>query len=71
MRYSSQAVLGLLAVLSIASVQTLDMGHGGRHLYANAVNDIITDDGLIFDTRTSAALGVDVTATAHNALNAA
>lgn len=69
MRYSSQVVLGLLAVLSIASVQTMDMGHGTRHLYASAVNDINTDDGLIFDTRATTAAGVNALAHTRNSLS--
>lgn len=71
MRYSSQTVFGLLDILSIASVQTMDMGHGTRHLYANAVNDIGTDDGLIFDTRSTTAVGVDALAQVRNSLSAA
>lgn len=63
MRYSSQAILGLLAVLSIASVQTFDMSHGARHYYVRAVSDIGTDDGLIFDT--SAGATKDIMASLH------
>ncbi|GAA5628389.1 hypothetical protein Brsp05_03687 [Brucella sp. NBRC 12953] len=71
MRYSSQAVLGLLAILSIASVQTIDMSHGSRHFYARAVNDIGTDDGLIFDTRSTTTVDMNAVAHARNALGAA
>jgi len=70
MRYSSQTVFGLLAILSIALVQTMDMGHGTRHFYANAVNDISTDDGLIFETRATTAAGVNAIAQVRNALSA-
>jgi hypothetical protein len=70
MRYSSQTVFGLLAILSIALVQTMDMGHGTRNLYANAVNDISTDDGLIFETRATTAAGVNAITQVRNALRA-
>ena len=71
MRYSSQVIFGLLAILSIASVQTMDMAHGGGHFYARAVNDISTDDGLIFDTSASTAIDVNATLSANHALSAA
>ena len=58
MRYSSQAVIGLCAVLSIVSVQAQDMKRGTRHAYTRALNGVNTDDGLIFDTSSAAAMDV-------------
>ncbi|MEJ5020388.1 hypothetical protein WH297_11670 [Ochrobactrum vermis] len=49
MHYSSQAVIGLSAILSIVSVQAKDMERGTRHAYALAQNRINTDEGLVFD----------------------
>lgn len=71
MRYSSQVLFGLLAIVSIASVQTIDMAHGSRHFYARAVNDIGTDDGLIFDTSSSTVIDMNATLNASHALSAA
>lgn len=70
MRYSSQALFGFMAILSIASVQTMDMSHGNRHFYARAVNDISTDDGMIFDTRIASTVDVNAQLSARHALGA-
>lgn len=70
MRYSSQTVVGLLAILSIASVQTRDMEHGTRHAYARALNDVGTDDGLVFDTDATTSLFVSRIKRASKALSA-
>jgi len=58
MRHSSQAVVGLCAILSIVAVQAKDMARGTRHAYAQALNGVNTDDGLIFDTTPAAVVGV-------------
>ncbi|GEM_PF-701632 len=58
MRHPSQAVVGLCAVLAVAAVQAKDMARGTRHAYAQALNDVNTDDGLIFDTASAAAVDV-------------
>ncbi|WP_139973826.1 MULTISPECIES: hypothetical protein [Brucella/Ochrobactrum group] len=50
MRYSSQAVIGFCAILSIVSIQVKYMEHGTRHAYARALNGVNTDDGQIFET---------------------
>ncbi len=71
MRHSSQIILGLVAIVSIMSVQTMDMSHGHRHFYTQAVNDISTDDGLIFDAKTATAVGVQTIAQMRNAFSAA
>lgn len=55
---SSQAVLGLCAILSIICVQEKDMVTGTRHAYSQALHGIDTDDGLIFDTGPIAAADV-------------
>jgi len=55
LRHSSQAIVGLCAVLAVTVVQAKDMGRGTRDAYAQAVNDVNTDDGLIFDTGSAAA----------------
>ena len=64
MRYSSQALLGFMAIFSIMTVQNIDMAHGSRHSYVQATNDIGTDDGVIFDTRSAA--DSDVTANLYS-----
>jgi len=61
MRYSSQTLLGLMAILSIVSVQAKDMRHGTWHSYARALNDVNTDDGMVFDTSASASFSVRTT----------
>jgi hypothetical protein len=58
MRYSTQTLVGLMAIVSIVSVQAKDMRHGTRHSYARALNDVNTDDGMVFDTNASASYGV-------------
>lgn len=70
MRYSSQVLFGLLAIFSIASVQTIDMAHGSLHSYSRAVNDIGTDDGLVFDTRATATIDIDAILQGRNGSNA-
>ena len=64
MRYSSQALLGFMAIFSIMTVQTVDMAHGSRHSYVQATNDIGTDDGVIFDT--SSVVDSDVSSTLYS-----
>ncbi|MBA8820833.1 hypothetical protein WKW50_14325 [Ochrobactrum sp. GPK 3] len=61
MRYSTQTLVGLMAIVSIVSVQAKDMRHGTRHSYARALNDVNTDDGMVFDTNASASYGVRTT----------
>lgn len=61
MRYSSQTMVALMAILSIVSIQAKDMRHGTRHSYARALNDVNTDDGMVFDTSASASFGVRTT----------
>ncbi len=56
MRHSFQTLAGFLAVLSIFSVQVKDIHHGTRQSYTRAVNDVGSDDGIIFDTSTSTTL---------------
>lgn len=58
MRYSSQAVVGLCAILSIISVQAKDMERGTRHAYARALNGVNTDDGLVFDISPATVAGI-------------
>lgn len=58
MRYSSQAAVGLCAILSIISVQAKDMERGTRHAYARAFRDVSTDDGLVFDTGPATTAGM-------------
>lgn len=66
MRYSSQTLLGLMAILAIVSVQVGDMHQGTRHSYALALNDVNTDDGMVFDTNASASFGVATERTRRN-----
>ncbi|MFK3667703.1 hypothetical protein ACI2JN_20900 [Ochrobactrum teleogrylli] len=68
MRYSTQTLVGLMAILSIVSVQAKDMRHGTRHSYALALNDVNTDDGMVFDTNASASFDVTTERTRRNGL---
>lgn len=70
MRYSSQALFGFMAIFSIMTVQNVDMAHGSQHSYVQAVNDVGTDDGLIFDTRSATDSDVRATLYASGVLNA-
>lgn len=70
MRYSSQALFGFIAIFSIMTVQNVDMVHGTRHSYVQAVNDIGTDDGVIFDTRLATDSDVSATLYSSRTMNA-
>ncbi|WP_433848775.1 hypothetical protein [Brucella pseudogrignonensis] len=70
MRYSSQALFGFMAIFSIMTVQNIDMAHGSRHSYVQATNDIGTDDGVIFDTRSVADSDVSSTSYSNRLTNA-
>ncbi|MHC5233899.1 hypothetical protein [Brucella sp. LJL56] len=70
MRYSSQAAIGLCAILSIVSVQAKDMERGTRHAYALAVYGVNTDDGLVLDTGPFAATSIRTNERARRSLRA-